>query len=206
MERVCKVCQTVKSMDDFVRNKLCKDGYEWKCKACKNAARRKDYEEKYQKAEITENSIRVCRRCHEKKQLSDFNTDKKSLHGRRWVCKTCDNERIRMNRQLRRREKNDSFWNVRASKCNLRVGAEEQIISGSELKQLYEQQKECCSYCSTNVSSNFHVEHKMPISRGGHNIISNVTLTCPDCNRLKHDKTHEEFLTFIIEYVKRFNM
>ena len=67
-----------------------------------------------------------------------------------------------------------------------------------ELNELFEQQEGFCAYCGELLYSSFdkdvHVEHKLPVSRGGTSYISNIVLSCSKCNWEKGTKTHEEFL------------
>lgn len=51
-----------------------------------------------------------------------------------------------------------------------------------------------CAYCSADLNLGKHLDHKLPISRGGLHVDENVHLTCPLCNMRKHNKTHEEFM------------
>ena len=51
-----------------------------------------------------------------------------------------------------------------------------------------------CAYCGVRFGETYHIDHKLPVSRGGGNEISNLQLTCPKCNMVKGAMTHEEFL------------
>lgn len=51
-----------------------------------------------------------------------------------------------------------------------------------------------CAYCGSYLNGRFHVDHKVPVSRGGTNDSENLQYTCPRCNMLKGAMTHEEFL------------
>ena len=42
-ERLCKKCNTVKSLSDFNLDKQTKSGYAWACRACRNAIDREYY-------------------------------------------------------------------------------------------------------------------------------------------------------------------
>lgn len=68
------------------------------------------------------------------------------------------------------------------------------ILQGYTIKQyLLKKFNRACTYCGvTNVP--LEVEHIIPKSRGGTNRISNLTLSCTDCNtRRKGTKTANEF-------------
>jgi 5-methylcytosine-specific restriction endonuclease McrA len=42
-----------------------------------------------------------------------------------------------------------------------------------------------------------HLEHKIPLSRGGTNEYNNLAIACQHCNCKKHNKTVDEFLTYL---------
>ena len=60
-------------------------------------------------------------------------------------------------------------------------------------KMLCEQDARC-AYCRVLLDGGFHIDHKMPVSRGGTNNLSNLHITCARCNVIKQTMTHEEFL------------
>ncbi len=51
-----------------------------------------------------------------------------------------------------------------------------------------------CAYCETLIIDGHHVDHMIPLSRGGRNDWSNLAITCESCNLRKNNKTAEEFL------------
>ena len=66
-----------------------------------------------------------------------------------------------------------------------------------DIQELYELQLGQCVYCQCDLSDDFHVDHMIPLARGGDNTRSNIQLLCPNCNRKKHAKTHEEYLSYM---------
>jgi 5-methylcytosine-specific restriction endonuclease McrA len=62
-----------------------------------------------------------------------------------------------------------------------------------DIQDLWYSQSGCCSYCGTPLFSRYHVDHMIPISRGGPDKLANLTLACPLCNLQKHAKTAKEF-------------
>jgi hypothetical protein len=49
----------------------------------------------------------------------------------------------------------------------------------------------CCTYCGRSPSEHgvvLHVDHKIPVSRGGSNARENLTTACHDCNLEKSDR------------------
>lgn len=55
-------------------------------------------------------------------------------------------------------------------------------------------QDDRCTYCGTQLGKNYHIDHMLPVSRGGTNDLDNLQLLCPKCNMQKGAMTHEEFL------------
>jgi 5-methylcytosine-specific restriction endonuclease McrA len=60
--------------------------------------------------------------------------------------------------------------------------------TGAEIKNLFKQQGGRCAYCRVALKRGYHADHIIPISRGGSNWISNIQLTCSDCNHRKWAK------------------
>lgn len=51
-----------------------------------------------------------------------------------------------------------------------------------------------CVYCGKEVRGRqLHIDHKMPIARGGTDDPDNLCVSCANCNRRKHTMTAEEF-------------
>lgn len=42
-----------------------------------------------------------------------------------------------------------------------------------------------CAYCPAALASGFHLDHIVPLARGGHHAIGNLAPACPDCNLSK---------------------
>jgi hypothetical protein len=64
-------------------------------------------------------------------------------------------------------------------------------ISSVLKNQVIERANGCCEFCCAQLRfspNSFHVEHHIPISLGGANIIENLTLACPQCNLHKATK------------------
>lgn len=58
-----------------------------------------------------------------------------------------------------------------------------------DIKLLFRQQAGCCAYCLEPIQyGQFHVDHVIPLSKGGTNWRDNLALACPRCNIIKRDK------------------
>jgi 5-methylcytosine-specific restriction endonuclease McrA len=67
-----------------------------------------------------------------------------------------------------------------------------------ELNAQFEKQEGFCYYCGELLYASFdkevHVDHMIPLSRGGSNSIENIVLSCATCNLEKNTKTSDEYL------------
>jgi hypothetical protein len=62
-----------------------------------------------------------------------------------------------------------------------------------DFERLCQSLNHCCYYCGKRCEK-LTIEHRIPLSRGGSNHLSNVVPACSDCNTRKHALTDEEFL------------
>lgn len=78
----------------------------------------------------------------------------------------------------------------------------EQSAEGShtfeEILRMIRDQADLCAYCECPLGEDWHVEHMIPLSRGGSNDWANIAISCADCNRRKGSKTVEEFMPLIL--------
>lgn len=57
-----------------------------------------------------------------------------------------------------------------------------------------------CYLCLNQIEfGKDHLEHKLPLSRGGKNTIDNLDAACGRCNLSKHDKTEEEYRNWLLK-------
>lgn len=55
-----------------------------------------------------------------------------------------------------------------------------------------------CYYCQQPLGPDRHLEHKIPLVRGGSNWPANLTYACPTCNLRKGSKTPQEFRAWLL--------
>lgn len=65
--------------------------------------------------------------------------------------------------------------------------------TADDIKRQGQAQKWRCWWCGDNCEEEYHADHLVPLSRGGHNDISNIVVACPTCNLSKHDKMPDEW-------------
>ncbi len=64
--------------------------------------------------------------------------------------------------------------------------------TADDVRLLLHVQDGCCAMCGADVTVERHVDHIVPISKGGRNDILNLQILCPSCNMRKSDKMPED--------------
>jgi 5-methylcytosine-specific restriction endonuclease McrA len=64
-------------------------------------------------------------------------------------------------------------------------------ITGKQIRARFADFNHRCAYCG--VDGNLHIEHAVPISRGGTHAIGNIVPACKDCNFSKRDHDAEQW-------------
>lgn len=64
---------------------------------------------------------------------------------------------------------------------------------------IFEKHDYKCPYCNADVQNNFHLDHIVPLTKGGSSWVDNFQALCPFCNLSKKDKMpwdYEEEINF----------
>jgi len=68
------------------------------------------------------------------------------------------------------------------------MGGVRGIVRQKKIKQLQERDGNICGICKKEIrSGRFTIDHKIPRSKGGRNLLSNLQLAHAKCNNLKSD-------------------
>jgi 5-methylcytosine-specific restriction endonuclease McrA len=65
--------------------------------------------------------------------------------------------------------------------------------TAADVERLLALQKSRCVYCKRSIKTKFHVDHIMPLSKGGANDAKNIQLLCQPCNQTKHARHPVDF-------------
>lgn len=58
--------------------------------------------------------------------------------------------------------------------------------TADDILDLMRHQRCECAICHCSITDKFHVDHRIPLARGGHNNVGNLQLLCPRCNLKKN--------------------
>lgn len=89
-------------------------------------------------------------------------------------------------------QKNPETFAAIRNRRRARFAGAEGSHSKQEIIALLVKQSCKCATCTIKLKKSgegiYHVDHIMPLAKGGSNWISNIQLLCPGCNLRKHDK------------------
>lgn len=74
-----------------------------------------------------------------------------------------------------------------------RRAQEESGVSSLQLAEWKEKQIKKCYWCGSECIHNYHVDHYIPLSKGGLHELDNMVISCPHCNLTKNAKDPYEF-------------
>lgn len=163
---------------------------------------------------------RECTRCGSYKTWGLFGISRKTATGRQSVCKECKNSRAKMTRKAKgRRKENYSakkrreflketrplYWRANNIRSSLMRRAREagmpieDIASRDVIEQwLKDQEPLVCYYTNKPIDIlESHIDHKVPLKRGGGNSLDNLCVTDPKINSAKGAMTEEEFKSLL---------
>jgi 5-methylcytosine-specific restriction endonuclease McrA len=184
----CTKCGETKPLDQFHKQKWCKQGVRPECKACFYAACRSrlkpgksaEYNRAYRKRNPT-----VDRDYYEKNKniliprMVEYNRrNKESYLAKMRAWRKANPEKVQV-------------W-VRNRRAKLKG------LSGShtlaDILALMNIQRGKCVYCRCDITKSYQVDHIVPVARGGTNDKANLQLLCKPCNLDKRDKDPVEYL------------
>lgn len=66
--------------------------------------------------------------------------------------------------------------------------------TASDIRKLFKLQKMKCACCKANIKNRYHVDHVIPLSKGGSNGKENIQILCAPCNLKKSAKHPIDFM------------
>lgn len=187
--KLCHYCNLEKPLDNFGNNKRAKDGKKTKCNSCHNEHMKAYY---WQHREIL--AAKALAHHYENREVANAkrkanrlkNLEKQMQHSRQWQKDNPEAANaIKTNWRMKNRVK-------------LREIAEqrEAVIKAGNVPSAYikELRQMPCNYCGKYFENKMHIDHVVPISKGGQHSIDNLVTACKPCNLSKANKLLDEWL------------
>ena len=87
------------------------------------------------------------------------------------------------------------LYNASAQRRRAAITGSEVHFTAEDLATIRLAQDGKCKACDADLTeTGEHIDHELPLSRGGSNGPGNIQLLCPSCNLSKNDRTMEEWL------------
>jgi 5-methylcytosine-specific restriction endonuclease McrA len=83
---------------------------------------------------------------------------------------------------------------VREWRQNRRAGVKGQKLPRGTVARILKAQKQRCAACRGKLPKNYHLDHIVPLSKGGQHVPANVQLLCPPCNTSKQARDMIDFM------------
>ena len=142
-----------------------------------------------------------------RKACADCGREFKRTSNRQAWCPACGRERklaLKRAAEVRRKDRNPDhvreLARLRIARRRARhVGQQDPIpMTPADLQNLKDRQGGFCAgmWCLEALDDGYHVDHVIPLSKGGAHAPGNAQLLCPKCNRSKGSKLPDEFVRF----------
>ncbi|QJT70363.1 hypothetical protein [Microcystis phage MaeS] len=178
--------------------------------------------------------MKECSKCHEIKEINQFNKHKQCFRGIRNECKKCvkgyvsnNKEKIRENQRNNKektRNRQNKWIRKNREKCKINLlnyrARKEKLLNNLTTEEINEIIKYFSGGCSLTNSNDYHLDHVIPLasSKGG-TTYNNIIPLRPDLNSSKNDSNlfewfaqnkerfnlSQEKFNHLIEYLARIN-
>lgn len=164
-----------------------KDSEEYKNEAIK---RRRESENKYRRSV----KGRQARRSVESKERMRNYAAKKYTELKADPVKYEDHREYRKKKLRDWFEKNKDYAKLKWHERRARIKGNGGSHTSNDIQEILESQKHKCVACGVSIKSKRHIDHIIPLSKGGTNDKTNIQLLCPSCNIAKKDKHPIDFM------------
>lgn len=194
--KTCSVCQQEKLRIDFYKCAGTRDGLRSACKPCVSATNRasvlRHHEKRKEEKRAVYRAVRDTpeykeyRKAHAqatKEQKRQYDKLRHSRQSEKVVARAVAWQKANPSRRAAITRSYDAR---RRSKVGAGVATE-------ILRQWTDNQRKVCYWCGIKCGDGFHVDHYVPLSKGGAHEIANLVIACPSCNIKKNAKDPLDF-------------
>lgn len=214
LTQVCAICDIEKLISEYHKHKGYKKGIRPKCKLC-IIKESKQYRENNK-----EQIAKAKKKCYEnnkeyyseyKKQWHQVNKEERSEKHKQYYKQNKKHIFEMVKKYKTENKEYYSEWHkqyaqtskgkavAKAGRQNRRARVKNATGShtAKDILNLFDLQSGKCVYCNKKLHktkrNSYHVDHIVPLAKGGSNAVDNLQILCARCNMQKHDKMPEEF-------------
>lgn len=172
----CSKCFVIKKADEFYKARGKSTGLFSRCKECdkKVYAQKRDGILAYHKEYYKKNRETII-----EKSRRYYNDLKTNRH----------DELLESRRKYQKTPKGRELARIQLNRRRAREKGVVHDLTTKDVKQIMLSQGGKCLSCGIDLSSGYHIDHILPLSKGGGLTFDNVQLLCPLCNQRKANKT-----------------
>lgn len=183
----CRDCREIKATSQFYASPECAAGVRPECRRCLlQGHSKKGFEQRRAFRSNPKGKRKRCPRCEIKKPRTAqyFYVNPLRKDGFDSWCRPCNREyQNQLNKRPEQRRKRRSIKLNR--QANMRGASG--YVSPATIDGMMIEQNGQCHWCQATLSD-YHVDHVIPVSRGGPHVRDNLVLSCPPCNFSKSNK------------------
>lgn len=190
----CSKCKNefTASAEFFYKKKDTVDGLRHWCKKCdleanqkwkeNNPEKNKEIQREYYRKHKEYKSVYYKKWCA-------GNLDRLRKYIKQWTKENAEYVKIKSAERGKAWKKaNPERAKIRSHSYKSRKLAAPGTFTAEDIQKHYQSQNGNCWWCGKPVGENYHIEHRIPLSRGGTNAADNICISCPECNWSKSDK------------------
>lgn len=196
--RQCGHCGQCLTVDNFQKNHNNHLGLQNVCKECKKIADAEWRSNNLEKSRA-KSKARYHAKPEERKQYKE--THKEQIAETKRNYRRTHPEAVKKHKRdgnKRFKEREPEKFKLRQKISRIKRQGGKGNVTRLKIIELYHDQNERCAYCGISiywsVPRDIHIDHVIPLSKGGSNDIDNLALTCHACNESKGDKLLTDWL------------
>lgn len=188
----CKPCRKIEAAKHYVdnRERILEVNLAWRLNNTDKVKNR-------QRERNKENAVHVK---EYKRRWRKQNVQKLTAESRRWreqnreryrewrYAYEAENRERRLENARRLREANRARYNAYQAKRRALKANGEGNVTGEDVLLRLALQNYHCQWCSIQLGTDYHVDHCIPLSKGGQHASENIAIACQTCNLRKSDK------------------
>jgi len=90
-------------------------------------------------------------------------------------------------------ERTKALARVKTNRRRARLSTSQAHYTRHDIARMYKSQRGKCANCGCSIADAYHIDHRVPVAKGGDNSPGNIELLCPKCNYAKGAKLPHEF-------------